>query len=80
MIDRRLSEVMDAGTTTLSDRGYGRTMVAALKKMGGMAPRPVAEMGKLRLRLITAGFRGSEALIVFLGVRVGVALAAFVLC
>ena len=45
-----------------------------------MAPRPVAEMGKLRLRLITAGFRGSEALIVFLGVRVGVALAAFVLC
>ena len=79
MIDRRLSEVMDAGTTTLSDRGYGRTMVSALKKMGGMAPRPVAEMGKLRLRLTTAGFRGSEALIVFLGIRVGLAIAAFLL-
>jgi tight adherence protein C len=79
VIDRRLNEVMDAGNTTLSDRGYGRTMVAAFKKMGGMAPRPVAEMGKLRLRLITAGFRGSEALIVFLGIRVGVAIAVFVL-
>jgi tight adherence protein C len=79
MIDRRLSEVMDAGTTTLSDRGYGRTMVSALKKMGGMAPRPVAEMGKLRLRLTTAGFRGSEALIVFLGIRVGLAIGAFLL-
>jgi tight adherence protein C len=70
---------MAEGTTTQIDRGYGRAIVGALKKMGGMAPRPVAEMGKLRLRLITAGFRSSEALIVFLGVRVGVALAAFVL-
>jgi tight adherence protein C len=78
VIDRRLNEVMDADTVTLSDRGYGRTIVAGLMKIGGMAPRPVGEMGKLRLRLITAGFRGSEALIVFLGVRVGVALTAFV--
>jgi len=78
VIDRRLSEVMeDAGTTALADRGYVKTLMSALKKMGGMAPRPVAETGKLRLRLITAGFRGSEALIVFLGIRIGVAMAAF---
>ena len=79
VIDRRLGEVMAEGTTTQTDRGYGRALVGALKKMGGIAPRPVGEMGKLRLRLITAGFRGSEALIVFLGIRVGLALAAFVL-
>jgi tight adherence protein C len=79
VIDRRLGEVMAEGTTTRTDRGYGRAIVSALKKMGGIAPRPVGEMGKLRLRLITAGFRGSEALIVFLGIRVGLALAAFVL-
>jgi tight adherence protein C len=78
VIDRRLSEVMAAGTVPLSDRGYGKTMVAAFTKIGSMAPRPVAEMGKLRLRLINAGFRANEALIVFLGIRVGAALAAFV--
>jgi len=79
VIDRRLGEVMDPGTTTTADRGYGRTMVGALKKIGGMAPRPVAEMSKLRLRLVSAGFRGTEALIIFLGIRVATALAAFVL-
>ena len=77
VIDRRLVEVMDAGSAPLADRGYARSILNALKKMGGMAPRPVAEMGKLRLRLVAAGYRGGEALIVFLGIRVAVALAAF---
>jgi tight adherence protein C len=79
VIDRRLSEVMDAANIPAADNGYGQSMVGALKKMGGMAPRPAAEMGKLRLRLVAAGFRGSEALIIFLGARVATALAAFTL-
>ncbi len=78
-IDRRLGEVIDASGTPLSDRAYGRSLVGALKRMGNMAPRPVAEMSKLRQRLIAAGFRGGEALITFLGIRVGAALAVFAL-
>jgi tight adherence protein C len=77
VIDRRLGEVMGAGITTPADRSYLQPIMGTLKKMGGMAPRPVAEIGKLRLRLVTAGFRGTEALIIFLGIRVAAALAAF---
>jgi tight adherence protein C len=36
-------------------------------------------MGKLRLQLVTAGYRGTEALIVFFGIRVALAVAAFVM-
>lgn len=78
-IERRLGEVIDAGSRPPVDRGYLRSVVGALKRIGHAAPRPVAEMGKLRRRLVAAGFRGSEALLVFLGIRVGVALAAFAL-
>jgi tight adherence protein C len=78
-IDRRLGEVLDSSGMPLSDGGYGRTMIGALRRVGNMAPRPVAEMGKLRQRLITAGFRGGEALITFLGIRIGAALAVFAL-
>ena len=76
-IERRLREVIDAGAAPVADRGYGRAALGAFTKIGNMAPRSIAEMGKLRQRLVTAGFRGREALVVFLGIRVGVALAAF---
>jgi tight adherence protein C len=36
-------------------------------------------MGKLKQRLVVAGFRNPEALVVFFGIRIGVALAAFAL-
>jgi tight adherence protein C len=79
-IERRLREVIDAGAAPAADRGYGRAALGVFTKIGQMAPRSVSEMSKLRQRLITAGFRGREALVVFLGIRVGVALAAFGLC
>jgi tight adherence protein C len=76
-IDRRLGEVIAAGAAPSADRGYERSLLGALTKIGSMAPRPVTEMSKLRRRLVAAGFRGSGALIVFLGIRVGTALGAF---
>jgi tight adherence protein C len=76
-IERRLREVSDAGAAPMADRGYGRALLAAFTKVGTMAPRSVSEMTKLRQRLITAGYRNRDALIVFLGIRIGVALAAF---
>ena len=54
--------------------------VAFLKRMGQKAPQSAKEMSKLRTRLMQAGYRGSEALPVFLGIRVGVALTGFAIC
>ena len=80
MIDRRLGEVMNAADhdarPTAATRGRSWR---GSKRWAASRHGPVAEMGKLRLRLVTAGFRGTEALIIFLGMRVGAAFAAFVL-
>ena len=42
-----------------------------------MAPRTLAEVGKLQQRLITAGYRGKEAIVVFFGIRLGLAVLFF---
>ena len=79
-MERRLGEV--TGTTIkrpFEDAGYGKKMVNALKRLGDVAPRSASEKGKLQKRLIAAGYRGHEALIVFFGLRLGVALGAFAL-
>src|SRR5713101_5384893 len=54
-------------------------MLRTLKRLGTAAPKSIAEMSKLRQRLVTAGYRGSEALIVFFGIRLACALTAFAL-
>jgi tight adherence protein C len=76
-IERRLRETIDAGAAPVVDRGYRRAMLGAFTKVGHMAPQSAADTSKLRQRLITAGFRSRDALVVFLGIRVGVAIAAF---
>ena len=53
-------------------RPYG---LAALKRMGAMAPRSTKELGKLQQRLVIAGYRSREALVVFFGIRLGLAVA-----
>ena len=78
-IGRRLGEVAAARTDALgefaSDR---RAVLAALQRIGAMAPRSGSETGKLQQRLITAGFRGKEAIVVFFGIRLGLAVLCFV--
>ena len=59
-----------------SDEGSDQ-IVAFLKRVGEKVPRNLKEMGKLQLRLVQAGYRGGEALPVFLGIRVGFALICF---
>ena len=79
-IERRLAEA--TGTPVkrpFEDSGYDKVVVDTLKRLGNMAPRSPAEMGKLQQRLVAAGFRSSQALVVFFGIRVGVALIVFVL-
>jgi tight adherence protein C len=79
-IERRLGEVTGGQVkAAVEDAGYNRMVVEALKRVGNVAPKLSSERGKLQQKLVTAGFRSSEALVVFFGIRLGVALLAFAL-
>jgi tight adherence protein C len=79
-IERRLGEV--TGTRfgePVSDAGYSRALTDTLKRLGTLAPKSPTEMGKLQQRLVVAGFRRKEALLVLIGIRVALGLALFAL-
>jgi len=60
------------------DTGYEKMVVDSLKRLGNIAPKSVGEMTKMQKRLVAAGYRRNEALLIFAGIRVGVALLTFV--
>jgi len=80
-IERRLNELMTGERVNepTDDPGYSRVVVDTLKKLGRVAPQSSSEMGKLQRKLTMAGYRSHEALVVFFGIRLGCALAAFAL-
>jgi tight adherence protein C len=79
-IEQRLGEVTGVAMGRPEQSAYGhKAVVDTLKRLGNIAPKSVAETGKLQQRLVVAGFRSSEAIVVFFGIRIGVALAAFAL-
>jgi tight adherence protein C len=78
VIERRLGELRGLPGVPVNDTpAYSETFVKNLKRLGQYAPQSPAEMGKLKARLVAAGYRGSEALPVFIGIRLGSALLAF---
>src|SRR5690348_17073134 len=76
-IEQRLAEI--GGAETVSESRYEKMLVDSLKRIGKVAPRSPSEMGKLQQRLVSAGYRSNEALIIFFGVRVALALGLFAL-
>jgi tight adherence protein C len=76
-VERRLAEI--GGNTVPVEAPTWERVSATFKRMGRVAPQSPSEMGKLQRRLVAAGFRNSEALVVFLGVRVATAAALFAL-
>ena len=77
-IEQRLGELTGAPAKVLeSTAGYERAIMASLKRIGSVAPKPLSEMTKLQLRLVNAGYRNREALVIFLGIRLGFALLMF---
>jgi len=80
-IERRLGEIHIGGPIEVKpeDTEYRRAMLEMLKRVGNVAPRSASEMGKLQQRLVTAGYRSREALIIFFGIRAACALAGFAL-
>jgi tight adherence protein C len=78
-IERRLDEIAAFGQAEpkTDDETHMRAVVDVLKRFGNVAPRSASEMGKLRQRLVAAGYRSNEAVIVFFGIRAAFALLAF---
>jgi tight adherence protein C len=76
-IERRLGELGVGGALPPLPTASNQHLVSALKRLGNAAPKSTAELGKLRQRLIASGYRGSEALAVFFGIRLGLALSVF---
>ena len=77
-IEQRLGELTGAPEKPADvDPGYEQAIVAALKRMGAVAPKSISEMGKLQQKLVYAGYRSREALVVFFGIRLAFAVACF---
>jgi tight adherence protein C len=81
MVEQRLGEIRGARVTlggSLEAAEERRDVVMkTIKRLGRAIPASQREVGKLQQRLIWAGYRGKEAIIVFSGIRIGVALVAF---
>jgi tight adherence protein C len=78
VIERRLDELRTSAPVHLGDDdGYAPKIARTLKRIGDVAPSSPSEMGKLQHRLVAAGYRGMEALPVFVGIRVCCAVAGF---
>jgi tight adherence protein C len=77
VIRRRLGEV--SGKPVRSGSENVDRVVDTLKRIGNAVPKSPSEMSKLQLRLVHAGFRRQDAIVVFLGIRAGCALAVFAL-
>ena len=74
LIARRLGEL---GGDRDQSPAYTEMVAKSLKRLSHYAPKSASEMSKLQKRLVAAGFRGKEALPMFIGIRLGSALLAF---
>src|SRR5687767_7577119 len=77
-IERRLGEIRGVPVGDESP-SYRKKIAESFEKLSKYAPTPAGEMGKLRARLVAAGYRRSEALAVFTGMRLGLAVLSFAL-
>jgi len=77
VIQQRLNELRGISGVPDEPSPYGESMRRSLTRLGKYAPTSPAEMGKLKARLVAAGYRGPEALPVFIGARLGCGLVAF---
>jgi len=76
-IERRLGEITGREPNDAVDPGYEKALVDTLKRLGNAVPKSPGDMGKLQRRLLAAGYRSTEAMVIFSGIRVGFALLAF---
>lgn len=78
IIQRRLNELRGIDSGPVEEKSqYGESVKRSLSRLSKYAPTSQAEMGKIKSRLVAAGYRGPEALPVFIGTRLGCGLLAF---
>jgi len=73
-IERRLGELRGPGTIA-PPRAVRLT--STLTRLGKLAPQNPSDLSKIRQRLVQSGYRNAEAVTVFFGVRIGMALLLF---
>jgi tight adherence protein C len=79
-IDQRLREVVGAPSTAAQEDDAQPPQIAAfLSRLGERLPKSPKELGKIRQRLIQAGYRRADALAVFIGLRFACAFGIFAL-
>jgi tight adherence protein C len=78
-IERRLGEISGLDPSVSESAPYTDVLVESFKKLSRYAPKSPSEMGKLQRKLVAAGYRSKEAILVFIGIRVGVSLLLFVI-
>jgi tight adherence protein C len=78
VIDRRLAEVTGGQIREVSGPRF-QFIKEGIKRLGSKVPISPSQVGKIRLRLIQAGWRGAEAVPIFIGIRMAVAFGAFML-
>ena len=80
VIEARLGEVIgETAQPVPAVNELRETVTDWFRRVGAVAPRSSTEMGRLQQRLVQAGYRQREAVVVFFGLRLVIALAAFVL-
>ncbi len=78
-IDRRIEELIGDNTKETEVKPRFQRLLGFVKRVGDKAPRSPRELGTIRLRLVQAGYRRDDALTVFFGIRICVALGLFAL-
>jgi tight adherence protein C len=76
-IEQRLDEIAGLRPKAAEQSPWAKKMVDAFMRIGRAAPKSASETGKLRAKLMCAGYRAEEALVLFFGIRLGCALLMF---
>ena len=78
VVERRLNEIAgEHAGPAVEAPSYRRTLTDRVKRLGELVPKSASETGKLQRKLVAAGYRQHEAIWIFFGIRIGVALACF---
>jgi len=75
-IERRLGEIRGEPVNDPSSP-YRKKIAESFATLSKYAPTPASEMSRLRARLVASGYRRPEALAIFIGARLGMAVVSF---
>src|SRR6187200_2762249 len=73
----RLEEIVGVHTKAPEESRFTKTLIDAFMRIGRARSLPISDTDFGAARLTSAGYRAEEALVLFVGIRVGCALAFF---